>query len=106
MIKKIFKNIFCALLIFSPICIFGQLTDLSVRFLDPAPPTQVGIGEAFAIRAEVFHVDVNSTSVVNEAITITLELIDPNGIVIANHVQSPGSFPNPAPPVSAELDND
>ena len=43
---------------------------------------------------------------VNEAITITLELIDPNGIVIANHVQSPGAFPNPAPAASAQLDND
>ena len=85
---------------------FAQTTDLSVRFLDPLPPTQVGIGEAFAIRAEVFHVDVNSSPVVNEAITITLELIDPNGIVIANHVQSPGAFPNPAPAASAQLDND
>jgi Tol biopolymer transport system component len=105
MIKKIFKKIFCTLLIFSPFCIFGQSTDLSVRFIG-APPPQVGIGEAFAIQAEAFHVDANSSPVVNEAITITLELIDPNGIVIATHVQSPGAFPNPAPAASAQLDND
>ena len=67
---------------------------------------RLGIGEAFAIQAEAFHVDVNSSPVVNEAITITLELIDPNGIVIATHVQSPGAFPNPAPAASAQLDND
>ncbi|MFL2913993.1 MAG: hypothetical protein ACJZ64_05070 [Opitutales bacterium] len=76
-----------------------------MRFIG-APPTQVGIGEAFAIQAEAFHVDANSSPVVNEAITITLELIDPFGIVIFSHVQSPNPFPNPAPAGSAQLDND
>ena len=78
---------------------------MSVRFIAD-PPNQVAIGEAFAIQAEVFHVDANSSPVVNEAITITLELIDPFGIVIFSHVQSPGAFPNPAPAANAQLDND
>ena len=83
----------------------AQTTDLSVRFLGQ-PPARVAIGEAFAIQAEVFHASGASLPVVGETITATLDLIDPNGIVISTYVQSSNGFPNPAPAATAELDND
>ena len=43
---------------------------------------------------------------VGETITVTLDLIDPNGIVISTYVQSSNGFPNPALAATAELDND
>ena len=85
--------------------VHAQTTDLSVRFLGQ-PPDRVAIGEAFAIQAEVFHADGASLPVVGETITATLDLIDPNGIVISTYVQSSNGFPNPAPAATAELDND
>ena len=47
-----------------------------------------------------------SLPVVGETITATIDLIDPNGIVISTYVQSSNGFPNPAPAATAELDND
>ena len=41
-----------------------------------------------------------------ETVTATLDLIDPNGIVISTVVQSSNGFANPAAPAVAELDND
>ena len=64
---------------------YGQTTDLSIRFI--GAPDRVGIGEAFAIQAEVFHVDANSSAVVGEDVTATVQLIDPYGITISTHVQ-------------------
>ncbi|MEC8243866.1 MAG: hypothetical protein VX038_03390 [Verrucomicrobiota bacterium] len=92
-------------LFLSMIGVQAQTTDLSVRFLGQ-PPTRVAIGEAFAIQAEVFHANGASLPVVGETITATIDLIDPNGIVISTYVQSSNGFPNPAPAAIAELDND
>jgi len=80
----------------------GQTTDLDVQILSPAEGDRVGIGEAFAVRAQIFHVDANSSDVVGEDITATVELVDPFGIVIASHAQSWDSFPNQI----VTLDND
>ena len=105
--KIVFDRIKFVLLFlsFSMIGAQAQTTDLSVRFLGQ-PPARVAIGEAFAIQAEVFHADGASLAVVGETITATIDLIDPNGIVISTYVQSSNGFPNPAPAATAELDND
>lgn len=79
---------------------YGQTTDLSIRFI--GAPDRVGIGEAFAIQAEVFHVDANSSAVVGEDVTATVQLIDPYGITISTHVQSWSGLPVGSEP----LDND
>ena len=83
---------------------YAQTTEIAVRFI-VTPPDRVAIGEAFAVQAEVYHADANSSAVVGETITATLELLDPNGIVISTHVQTYNGFPNPPNP-SGRLDND
>ncbi len=99
------KNFLLVLIAICGLCrhSLGQnTTDLSISFV-VTPPTFVEIGDVFSVQAIVNH-EGNSSAVVGETVTATLELIDPYGNIIFKHVQSWDGFTNPAP-AENRLDN-
>ena len=70
--------------------------DLGIRFTG-TQPTQVLIGSTFAITGQVF-VETNATGVpAGQSVLATVELKDPDGLIIGSHSQTWNGFPSGSP---------
>ena len=106
-IKKLFSIL--AVLAFHFACTglsFAQVPDLGIRFSTDLSVSlsSVKVGSYFALTGGI-TLESNSSNIPGgEIVTATIEVHDPNGIIIDSHTQSWNGFPQPGR--SGAFDND